>query len=350
MRYGLFESNEGLFGDRTCFPAQSSVLDEEALLHRIVPEYDVPAAKDCRFFSRGDSDIYQVHTIGPTFYLKVYRPPYTAAQAEAEARLVADLKLHGASVVAAVRRQDGVFASEVVASEGQRPMLLFEEAPPVTFAPVDEGACRQLGIAVAQLHSAGDSVACDCATLFEPASLVPYVRRLAYEEDYVELESLREKLVEQLCSLQGHQKDGDVGWCHCDLVLSNIRCRQDGTIVFFDFGNAALVSRAWELAGVRRTLERHAGSERSDEFWAAFSHGYEQVRRLPDGGDSADRLLVLEALGRIGWIGGVMASCPLRMGTETFNREWVRKQLGGARESVASILRSEQKSRTTGCR
>jgi Ser/Thr protein kinase RdoA (MazF antagonist) len=234
-----------------------------------------------------------------------------------------------------------VFASEVVASEGQRPMLLFEEAPPATFAPTDADACRQLGIAVAELHSAADSVARDCATLFEPANLVPYVRRLAYEEDYAELESLRERLEEQLHSLPGNQGDGDVGWCHCDLVLSNIRCWQDGTIVFFDFGNAAFVSRAWELARVRRTLQRRDAPERSDELWAAFLHGYAQVRPLPNGGDSADRLLVLEALGRIGWIGGVMASCPLRMGIETFNREWVRKQLKGVRESVAKILKSE---------
>ena len=155
MRYGLSESNGGLFGDRTCFPAQSSVLDEEALLQRVVPEYDISAAKDCLFFSRGDPDIYQVHTVGPTFYLKVYRPPHPAAQAEAEAHLVADLSRHGASVVAAVRRRGGAFATEVVASEGRRPVLLFEEAPADGLDPLEEDSCRQLGVAVAKLHSAG---------------------------------------------------------------------------------------------------------------------------------------------------------------------------------------------------
>ena len=341
MRYGLSESNGGLFGDRTCFPAQSSVLDEEALLQRVVPEYDISAAKDCLFFSRGDPDIYQVHTVGPTFYLKVYRPPHPAAQAEAEAHLVADLSRHGASVVAAVRRRGGAFATEVVASEGRRPVLLFEEAPATGLDPLDEDACRQLGIAVAKLHSAGDCVPRERAALFEPADLVPYVRRLAYEEDYAELESLREKLEEELRSLPGYQEDDDVGWCHCDLVLSNIRRRQDGEIVFFDFGNAAFVSRACELARVRRTLTRPDAPEQSEELWAAFLHGYAETRQVPKARDGADQLMILGALRQIRWIGGAMASCPLRMGTETFNREWVRKQLGGVRESVTKIVEPE---------
>jgi hypothetical protein len=34
----------------------------------------------------------------------------------------------------------------------------------------------------------------------------------------------------------------------------------------------------------------------------------------------------------------VMCSCPLRMGTEDFNPEWVRNQLKGIRQTVAQIL------------
>ena len=40
MRYGLSAANAGDLADRTSFPAQSSVLDEEALFRRIVPRYD----------------------------------------------------------------------------------------------------------------------------------------------------------------------------------------------------------------------------------------------------------------------------------------------------------------------
>jgi len=103
MRYGLSNSNRQDFADRTCFPAQSSVLDEEALFRRVVPQYDIPEPESCVFFSRGDSDIYQVRAASSTYYLKIYRPPHpTLLEAEAEARLVRDLSEQGASVVAAV--------------------------------------------------------------------------------------------------------------------------------------------------------------------------------------------------------------------------------------------------------
>ena len=120
MRYGLAESNRGNFEDRVSFPSQSSVLDEEALFHRVVPQYNLPTPTDCRFFERGDSDVYQIRTVGPTFYLKIYRPPHPTVRAEAEGRLVTKLLRHGASVVPAVPRRDGAFATELAASEGPR--------------------------------------------------------------------------------------------------------------------------------------------------------------------------------------------------------------------------------------
>jgi Ser/Thr protein kinase RdoA (MazF antagonist) len=342
MRYGLAESNSGHFSNRTAFPAQSSVLDEEALFHRVVMEYDIPTPKDCIFFSRGDSDIYRVHTAGPTFYLKVYRPPYSAAKAEAEARLLADLAVHGVGLVAAVRRRDGLFTSEVKASEGPRPSLLFEEAPPGGLAPLDEDTCKKLGTAVAQLHEVGDSLSCDYQTAFargEHDELMPYARRLACDDDYTELQRIREQLGKRLSELSLAEDEEDIGLCHCDLVLSNIRRAGDGTIVFFDFANARYTLRSNELAGVRKTLRRHATGEELDRFWNAFQCGYRQVRRLPNRSDCREQLPILELLGITGWICGVMATCPLRMGTETFNREWVRKELSNVKELAAQILK-----------
>jgi Ser/Thr protein kinase RdoA (MazF antagonist) len=338
MRYGLSESNRGSFVDRSSFPAQSSVLDEVALLHRVVREYELPTPRDCIFLERGDSDVYQIHTVGPAFYLKVYRPPHPAEQAEAEARLVAKLLRHGASVVAAVQRRDGAFATEVTASEGRRAALVFEEAPAFRFEPGDEGACRRLGIAVGRLHAAGDAVGPESARAFASSDLLPFARRLAYEEDYAELQGLRQKLRERLGELPDNAGEDDVGWCHGDLVLSNIRCWEDGSIVFFDFGNAGFVPRANELARIRGSLWKHEALERSEGLWAAFVDGYAQVRAVPATAEHSDRLLTVEVLRRIDWIGGVMASCPLRMGTETFSRDWVRMQLRSIRDSVVQIL------------
>jgi Ser/Thr protein kinase RdoA (MazF antagonist) len=203
---------------------------------------------------------------------------------------------------------------------------------------------------VARLHAAGDAVGPESARAFAGSDLLPFAGRLAYEEDYAELQNLRQKLRERLGELPDHAGEDDVGWCHGDLVLSNIRCWKDGSIVFFDFGNAGFVPRANELARIRGALWKHEALKRSDGIWAAFVDGYDQVRVVPGIAEHSDWLLMVEALRRIDWIGGVMASCPLRMGIETFNREWVREQLRSVRESVAQILEASTEMPTTGSR
>ena len=338
MRYGLSASNRGDFADRTSFPAQSSVLDEEALFHRIVPLYDLPTAESCVFFSRGDADVYQIGTVGPTYYLKIYRPPDPLEKAEAEARLVTQLLANGASVVPAVPRHDGAFATAIAASEGTRVALVFEAAPPGHLDATDEDTCRRLGEAVARLHAAGDAIDGDVADPLEASDLLCFAERLAYKEDYAELQRLQRRITDRLRRLPDNSEDGDIGWCHGDLGLCNIRCREDGTVVFFDFGDAGFILRATELVRIRGALRKHDAPERSEELWAVFEEAYARVRPVPRRTDSEERWQLLGALQRIRWIGGVMGSCPLRMGTENFNPEWVRKQLVGIQQSGAHIL------------
>jgi Ser/Thr protein kinase RdoA (MazF antagonist) len=338
MRYGLSASNRGDFADRISFPAQSSVLDEEALFPRIVPLYDLPPAVSCMFFSRGDSDIYKISTVGASYYLKIYRPPHTVEKGEAEGRLVVRLLENGASVVPPIKRKDGAYATEIVASEGPRAALIFEEAPPGHLNPADESVCRLLGEAVARLHQAGDGIDDRAKDLLEGENLVRFVERLAYEEDYVELQDLERRISERLRAWPAPSEDSDIGWCHGDLVLCNIRSREDGTIVFFDFGNAGFISRSSELVRVRGSLRRNEDRGRSDELWQVFKDAYATVRPVPVGMGSSTYETLLRSLMNIRWIGGVMSSCPLRMGTEDFNPEWVRKQLEVVRRSVGPIL------------
>ena len=338
MRYGLSASNRGDLADRTSFPAQSSVLDEEALFHRVVPQYQLLSAEGCVFFSRGDADVYQISTVGPTYYLKIYRPPDPIEKGEAEGRLVTQLLEHGASVVPAVPRHDGTFATAIMASEGTRVALVFEAAPPGRLDATDERACWRLGEAVARLHAAGDAIDGSATDPLEASDLMCFAERLAHEEDYAELQELKRRIMDRLCSLPGDSQDGDIGWCHGDLGLCNIRCREDGSIVFFDFGDAGFIPRAAELVRVRDTLRQHGAPQRSDELWATFEKAYASVRPVPSRKGSEERWELLGALGKIRWVGGVMGSCPLRMGTEDFNPEWVRKQLMGIQQSVAHIL------------
>lgn len=344
MRYGLSASNHGNFADRTSFPSQSSVLDEEALFRRIVPQYQLPSARSCVFFSRGDSDVYQISTVGPTYYLKIYRPPDPVQKGETEGRLVTRLLEHGASVVPAVPRHDGAFATPIAASEGTRVALVFEAAPPGRLDATDESICRRLGEAVARLHAAGDAIEGSAEDPLEASDLLCFAERLAYEEDYAELQELKRWIIDRLRTLPCDSQDSDIGWCHGDLGLCNIRCQEDGSIVFFDFGDAGFIPRIAELVRVRGTLRKHDAPQRSDELWRAFEQAYASVRPVPSRTGSEERWELLGALRSIRWIGGVMASCPLRMGTENFNPEWVRDQLEGIRGTVGQILEHAQRS------
>ena len=57
-RYGTRDIAEWGADDRLAFPAQSSVLDEDALRDRVASLYELPPLSSCRFLSRGAADVY----------------------------------------------------------------------------------------------------------------------------------------------------------------------------------------------------------------------------------------------------------------------------------------------------
>jgi hypothetical protein len=155
MRYGI-ENNRNWIWSRTLFPVQSSVLDEEVLFSEVVKDYIIPEPYSCRFLSRGDSDIYRVKTAARSFYLKIYRPPKSLELTEAEASFVWALSQSDVPVVKPVHRVDDRFAFQVSAPEGNRPMLLYEEAPPSLPSKLDEEMATAIGEKVALFHNVAD--------------------------------------------------------------------------------------------------------------------------------------------------------------------------------------------------
>ena len=159
-RFGLTADQDlKLRGDP--FPAQSSVLDEQALT-AMLEDYRIPPVVSCRFLTRGDADIYRVKTKGGNHYLKVYRPPARRTRVEAEASFVAALSAAGVAVVKPVLREDGHYGCEARALEGMRPMLLFEEAPAPLAPELDWPLLGKIGSALARLHEAADDMKTDC--------------------------------------------------------------------------------------------------------------------------------------------------------------------------------------------
>jgi Ser/Thr protein kinase RdoA (MazF antagonist) len=327
MRYGLEAHAGRRRPDVTGFPVQSSVLDEEALLQRVVNEYEIPRATCCRFFCRGDSDIYRVTTTRGEFYLKVYRPPHRADRSEAEARFVADLARRGVPVVLAVPRTDGAYVSGIRAPEGVRPALLFEEAPADSAVVEKAAGARKLGRAVAELHEAADALDTDpCLPTHDGDSVLrgrfPFAARLLPDAELGYLEGLMGRIRSRVETMP--RDAPGFGPCHGDLVPSNVRQNGEGRITFFDFGNASRTWRSWELAVLRLGLRRHEGN------WEALLAGYEEVRGLPAGFEETLPVFVL--LRRVAWLTGVLASCPLRLGVQDFGSRFVDECLSEIRD------------------
>ncbi len=318
MRQGKNSSGGSLREDRNGFPAQSSVLDEEALLQRVVRDYDIPQPQACRFLDRGAADIYRVTAARQRFYLKVYRPPYTRVQSESEARFIASLSDEGVPVVRAVPQKNGDYAHEVKASEGIRPILLFEEAPPPLPRVIDEFLCEKLGAALAWLHDSTDSLApeyqlptINCELAFDVR--LPFTKAFLENPEYSYLKEVANRIRPQLEELP--TESPNFGLCHADLVLSNVRLNGDGGITFFDFGNVAYTWRAYELAVVRWSLG-NCDKQNLSQCWEAFLGGYASVRALPFG--LHELLPALLILRQMMFLGGNCATLPLRLGTEPF--------------------------------
>ena len=304
------------------FPAQSSVLDESALLKHVVCAYEIAPAESCWFLERGDADIYRVKAGGANYYLKVSRPPRSRAHTESEARFVSRLADAGLPVVRAILRADGSYASIVSASEGLRPILLFEEAPP----PLDQNLAKSqmaaMGQVIARIHDLADAD----ATSYElrtfnlkalEAERVPHIRRFASEEDRKFMTTVMEWIRPQLSEIP--REPPEWGICHADLVMSNLRMGDQG-LTLFDFGSAARTFRGYELAVVYWSLG-HRYRDQREELWEALLRGYASARPLP--ARLEERLPAFRTLRELAFLGGNAATLPLRLGTKPFESSFM---------------------------
>jgi Ser/Thr protein kinase RdoA (MazF antagonist) len=312
-RYGIRTKADFGVEDRLTFPAQSSVMDEEALLERVIPLYVLPPISSCWFLTRGDADVYRMEAVdGRRFFLKVYRPPRTVVRAEAEGQLAADLVGHGFPAVPPVQKSDGRYATAIDASEGVRPVLLWSEAPP----PLPEMTpvlAEALGRTVAQLHKLADSLPGRYALPADITSDVPevlsYALALMNERDGEMAVAATEWVCS--CSMLRAIEALECGICHGDLATSNIRLHPVRGVTLFDFGDCQYV---WRGCDFMRFVPRGSRTQESEALWQAFRRGYCTIRELPRGLD--EMLPVFRLKHHLRSIGYAAASCSLRLGWE----------------------------------
>ena len=316
--------------DRTSFPAQSSVIDERAIFQRILPLYDLASApRSCRFLTRGDSDVYRVLTDTETYYLKIRRPPVSTARCNAEARLVVNLATEGLPVVRPIPLRRGGYAEEIQASEGPRPVLLFEAAPARLVDSFDTGQARQFGQMLANLHVVADRRPVD-PDLGEADSHAAYgwVREidagiLLTEEQHSVLDDAARRIVMAYSSLP--RSAPEYGPIHGDLARSNIRWDNAGHATLFDFGAAERGWRVNELANVWRQALPRSTPQVQTALWQAFLIGYASAHPVPANLNDFRQFNALAA--KLSTTAYICGSLTLRLGIEPIEEHNIAQQV-----------------------
>jgi Ser/Thr protein kinase RdoA (MazF antagonist) len=322
MRYGIPDVTPTMARDVTAFRVQSSVLDEQALLHHVVPLYEISSVTSCRFLTRGDADVYRIEAAGRRHYLKVRRPPVTGAQCDAEARFVDHLRENGVPVVRPIRRRNlsahGVrFVTEVNAPEGPRPILIFEEAPPGKSGPLNDEQSRKLGESLAKLHNAADEWAGTGLGEVDFDLLNNSVQDIIVASNPAdEMKVLLHRAAELVQATYARipRTPPHFGPIHGDLASSNLRIGLDGRFWLFDFGAAQRSWRHNDLLNAKARLLNDAAAPSPQKKWIAFQDGYKSRRTLPPDLSVLEPAYRLSVL--IGTLGYISNALTLRLGVE----------------------------------
>lgn len=142
------------------FPVHRSILDGQALVERILRQYDLPQPISCRLYSTYANDIYQVYAGTGRYWLRVYtHGEFSHAEVEAEVAILKALADSQTPAVRLLATREGTFVHTLHAPEGVRYALLTAHA--AGSAPgrtITLEQATQYGQAVAQIHESLDQL------------------------------------------------------------------------------------------------------------------------------------------------------------------------------------------------
>jgi Ser/Thr protein kinase RdoA (MazF antagonist) len=268
------------------FPVTHSTLSIEALMVKLLSDYDIDVPTEGKLISPKMNDTYQVKTKDKKYILRVYRAGWRSLS---DILYEFDVLLHlnrlGIAVSIPLPRKDGTLTSTVTALEGLRYIALFTYAPgtELNYDSEAEDASYQYGTTVAAIHTATETFhshhprfSLDLAHLLDAPlrALQPLVADRA--EDWEFLQALAQKL-------RGHMgqipiEELEQGFCHGDSHGWNVHT-ENQTVTAFDFDCCGQGWRAYDLA-VFRWGARLRGKE--NERWPPFLRGYQAVRPISD--------------------------------------------------------------------
>lgn len=270
--------------DRDVFPTMYSTLVSDALVDRVLSQYDIPTVTRCHFWHRGLSDVYLVNTLGGDYVLRVAHRHWRSLE-----DVIFELEfldfLHDREVPVAypLRTHDGRLAIEIQAPEGIRAAALFIYAPgEIPLGDLSTAQSWRLGTALARVHRVSHefqaTVQRDDLTLEylldrSLDTIAPFLQRNPEDCDYVY------GVVNDLRSSLMHLPTDRPYWTICwgDPHSGNAHFTDEGLITMFDFDQCGYGWRAFDLAKFLNVSLRTGISLKVRE---AFLGGYQSIEPI----------------------------------------------------------------------
>jgi len=270
--------------DRDVFPTLYSTLVSDALVDRVLSQYDIPAVTRCHFWHRGLSDVYLVSTTGADYVLRVAHRHWRSLE-----DVIFELEflefLHDREVPVAypLRTQDGRLAIEIQAPEGIRAAALFIYAPgEIPLGDLSTAQSWRLGTALARVHQFAhdfqSTVRRDELTLEylldrSLETIAPFLINHPDDRDYVSgvITDLRASLID----LPTDRPYWTICWG--DPHSGNAHFTEEGLITMFDFDQCGYGWRAFDLAKFLNVSLRTGISLKVRE---AFLGGYQSIEPI----------------------------------------------------------------------
>jgi len=323
------------------FPSIHSVLSPEALATEFLPGFRVGDVTQCKFYSGGFNDTYQVKTSdGNTYYLRAYRVQWrTLADIQYELDVLNHLKHKGFPAAKPVPYQDGKLFYSMLAPEGTRYLALFTEAPgpEISYDHEPEQIARRYGQAVAQMHNALDDFSSPHARFHKDTehfidkplrNIEPFLKHRP--DDWAYLRQFAETLRRQILEMPASELEQGV--CHGDLQGYHAKVAPDGTLTFFDFDCGGYGYRAYDLAVFLWCCRLEDAVE---VRWEPFLRAYQDTRLIKDLDLQAIPLFVCA---RYLWHMGVHTQNSPDWGCGWLNDEYFDQRVAQLKQAEADYL------------
>jgi Ser/Thr protein kinase RdoA (MazF antagonist) len=270
------------------FPVIHSVPSPNVLASEVVPGFNIPNVSECRFYSGGFNDTYNVKSLsGRTNYLQVYRKNWrTLPDIQYELDVLNHLDQKKFPATKPLPYKDGNFYCTVPAPEGFRYVVVFTEAPgpEISYTQNPERTAHQYGQAVAHMHNALDDFSSphdrfhkDLDHLIDQP-LKNIEQFLAHRPvDWAYLMDFAMKVKQLILGMPARLLEQ--GFCHGDLQGHHAKVGPDKKMTFFDFDCGGFGFRAYDLAVFLwccRLLDA------VEVRWLPYLNGYRKVREIAE--------------------------------------------------------------------